>query len=410
LQFRPHKHYCSQASSTNSALECESERSIKDLIKTVASLSAVELPAKIAPDALSHRAVFSQQLFLRMLSIERRRSERSGKRLVLMLLDAPALLRNDQAPAFGEVVLSLSESTRDTDLVGWYKNGSVLGVLFTEIGASVRPIADLLRQKVEGALHAAIPVPQLPDIKLSFHVFPDDCQGKSARNQAFSIFYADLVQRMDSGAASRAAKRCVDAAGSLVLIALLFPLMVMIALAVKLTSKGPVLFRQHRLGQFGQAFSFLKFRSMYAQTDDTIHKEYAKKFISNQASTGGDAESQQVYKLKCDPRITKVGGFLRRTSLDEIPQLLNVLSGRMSLVGPRPPLPYEFEAYEAWHMGRLAVKPGLTGIWQVEGRSRVRFDDMVRMDLRYVKAWSLSLDLRILLRTPRAVLGGDGAY
>jgi lipopolysaccharide/colanic/teichoic acid biosynthesis glycosyltransferase len=149
---------------------------------------------------------------------------------------------------------------------------------------------------------------------------------------------------------------------------------------------------------------------MYADNDASIHERYIRQLIADKNSQE-DGARKQVYKLKGDPRITPVGRFLRKTSLDELPQFANVLSGCMSLVGPRPPVPYEFAAYEVWHRRRLlASKPGITGFWQVEGRSRVRFDEMVRMDLEYSRAWSLWLDLRILLKTPRAVLSGDGAY
>ena len=186
------------------------------------------------------------------------------------------------------------------------------------------------------------------------------------------------------------------------------PFFVAIALAVRLSSKGPIFFRQDRIGQYGQRFTFLKFRSMRVNNDDSVHREYVKRLIA------GDAEQVQVapgrdgvFKLANDKRITPIGKFLRRTSLDELPQFLNVLRGEMSLVGPRPPIPYELAAYQTWHRRRvLEVKPGITGLWQVTGRSRVRFDDMVRMDLRYAMSWSPWLDVKILLRTPCAVIKG----
>jgi lipopolysaccharide/colanic/teichoic acid biosynthesis glycosyltransferase len=182
---------------------------------------------------------------------------------------------------------------------------------------------------------------------------------------------------------------------------------------IKLTSKGPVLFRQKRVGQYGRTFTFLKFRSMKVHNDHTIHKEYVTQFITSQLSqrhNGQDAKPV-IYKLTGDPRVTRVGKFLRRTSLDELPQFLNVLTGEMSLVGPRPPVPYEFGAYDIWHRQRmLAAKPGITGLWQVQGRSRVTFDEMVRLDLRYAKTASFWLDVAILLQTPRAVLTAAGAY
>ena len=186
----------------------------------------------------------------------------------------------------------------------------------------------------------------------------------------------------------------------------------MIAVLIKLTSKGPILFRQERVGQYGRKFMFLKFRSMYVNNDHAIHREYVKSLIAGSAdSTDAPGGQRKVYKLTNDPRITWIGGFLRKTSLDEIPQFFNVLRGEMSLVGPRPPIAYEVESYDIWHRRRLlGVKPGITGLWQVAGRSRTTFDEMVRLDLQYAKSWSVWMDLRILVQTPRAVVAGDGAY
>jgi lipopolysaccharide/colanic/teichoic acid biosynthesis glycosyltransferase len=149
---------------------------------------------------------------------------------------------------------------------------------------------------------------------------------------------------------------------------------------------------------------------MYFRNDPKIHQDFVRQLISGKDESKRDA-SGSVYKIKDDPRITPVGRFLRKTSLDELPQFLNVLTGEMSLVGPRPPIPYEVEAYDIWHRRRfLEAKPGITGLWQVEGRSRTKFDEMVRLDLRYAKIWSPWLDIKILLRTPGAVFRGDGAY
>jgi lipopolysaccharide/colanic/teichoic acid biosynthesis glycosyltransferase len=189
------------------------------------------------------------------------------------------------------------------------------------------------------------------------------------------------------------------------------PLLYAIGIAIKLTSNGPVLFRQRRVGQFGERFTMLKFRSMYSNNDRDVHKAYVTKLIASETkhpvpSGGGEV----VYKITNDSRITRVGKFLRRTSLDELPQFLNVLLGDMSLVGPRPAVRYELAAYQTWHRRRvLEFKPGITGLWQVAGRSRVKFDEMVRMDLRYARQWSPWLDIKILLRTPLAVIRGTGA-
>jgi lipopolysaccharide/colanic/teichoic acid biosynthesis glycosyltransferase len=151
---------------------------------------------------------------------------------------------------------------------------------------------------------------------------------------------------------------------------------------------------------------------MRPANDSAVHQEYMKRFIAGNASSsnqeGGPAP---VFKITNDPRVTPLGRFLRRTSLDELPQFFNVLLGDMSLVGPRPPIPYEVDCYDIWHRRRLlVVKPGITGLWQVSGRSRVGFDDMVRLDLKYARSWTIWLDIKILMKTPRAIFGGEGAY
>ena len=182
------------------------------------------------------------------------------------------------------------------------------------------------------------------------------------------------------------------------------PLFVAIAVIVKVTSRGPMLFCQKRVGHYGREFNFYKFRTMYSGNDPKIHQEYVSKLIA------GDLKSDGVFKITDDPRITPIGKFLRRTSLDELPQFFNVLKNDMSLVGPRPPLPYEFARYKTWHKRRvLEVKPGLTGLWQVEGRSRTTFDEMVRMDIRYGAQQSFWFDVKILLQTPSAMFTGRGA-
>jgi lipopolysaccharide/colanic/teichoic acid biosynthesis glycosyltransferase len=204
-------------------------------------------------------------------------------------------------------------------------------------------------------------------------------------------------------------KRALDLVLSLMLLGILSPLFFLIAALVKLTSPGPVLFRQKRIGQMMKPFTMLKFRTMHVNTDHAIHHQFVTSFIKS----GGKCEEigkTGLFKIVNDPRVTAIGRILRKTSLDELPQLWNVFSGEMSLVGPRPPLPYEVEQYMSWHRRRvLEAKPGLTGLWQVTGRSRTTFDEMVRLDLRYVRTCSIWTDIKILLATPRAVISGKGA-
>jgi lipopolysaccharide/colanic/teichoic acid biosynthesis glycosyltransferase len=188
--------------------------------------------------------------------------------------------------------------------------------------------------------------------------------------------------------------------------------MLLVALLIKITSPGPVLFRQKRLGFLGKPFTFLKFRSMKVDSDHSIHRQYVTKLINgSKGAVNNGTAKQPVYKITNDPRVTWLGRFLRKSSLDELPQFFNVLSGDMSLVGPRPPIPYEYDIYKRWHCRRvLEVKPGITGLWQVNGRSRTIFNEMVRLDLTYVRTWSLWLDMKILLRTPWAVVSTKGGH
>jgi exopolysaccharide biosynthesis polyprenyl glycosylphosphotransferase len=208
--------------------------------------------------------------------------------------------------------------------------------------------------------------------------------------------------------ASRIVKRVSDTVIAVVGLTSLFPLWVIIAALIKWNSKGPVLFKQERVGMDGRIFLVYKFRTMHVDSDHTTHEEHQRLFIAGRAEANlGDAE-RPAYKLPADPRITPIGRWLRRTSLDEVPQLFNVLMGEMSVVGPRPPIPYEVEAYELAHRKRLDMKPGVTGLWQVSGRNRLPFAEMVRLDLFYIENWSLLLDLKIILRTVLVVLRGDG--
>jgi exopolysaccharide biosynthesis polyprenyl glycosylphosphotransferase len=209
---------------------------------------------------------------------------------------------------------------------------------------------------------------------------------------------------------ARIVKRVLDVVVSALAIAVLSPFWLLIALLIRLDSPGTVFYKQERVGMDGRVFLFYKFRSMHVNADDSAHRKYQERLIKGSADANLGDERKPVYKLSVDSRVTRVGGVLRRLSLDELPQLLNVLRGDMSIVGPRPPIPYEVEAYELWHRKRLDMKPGLTGLWQVSGRNRLNFEEMVRLDLYYIENWSLLLDLRIILRTLPVMLKGDDAY
>jgi lipopolysaccharide/colanic/teichoic acid biosynthesis glycosyltransferase len=200
------------------------------------------------------------------------------------------------------------------------------------------------------------------------------------------------------------AKRTLDVLVAAVLLVLLLPVLLTVAILVRLSTPGPVLFRQQRVGQEGKQFSFYKFRTMYYGADDSPHRAYYQQLMAGAAQPQG-----RSFKLEDDPRVTPIGRILRRYSIDEFPQFFNVLRGDMSLVGPRPPIPYEVELYGDRELKRLAVRPGITGLWQVSGRANLDFQQMIDLDLAYISGWSLLSDLRILLRTPWAVISARGA-
>jgi exopolysaccharide biosynthesis polyprenyl glycosylphosphotransferase len=209
---------------------------------------------------------------------------------------------------------------------------------------------------------------------------------------------------------ARVSKRASDLIVASLTLTLLSPLWLLIALLIKLDSPGPVFYKQERVGMDGRVFLFYKFRTMRAGTDDKLHREYQRAYIKGRPDSNLGDEQRPVFKLRTDERITRLGRILRRMSLDELPQLFNVLRGDMSIVGPRPPIPYEVENYQLWHRKRLDMKPGITGLWQVSGRNRLPFDEMVRMDLYYIENWSLLLDIKIILQTLPVMWRGEDAY
>ena len=202
-------------------------------------------------------------------------------------------------------------------------------------------------------------------------------------------------------------KRALDVMLSLLALAFLSPLLITVVIFVKRSSPGPVLFVQERIGKNGEPFRFLKFRTMVHNSDDAIHRQFAAMFINGD---GHQETPGRVFKMKNDPRVTTIGRWLRKTSIDELPQLLNILKGEMTIVGPRPPIAYELDHYQPWHHERLRVTPGLTGLWQVSGRSNVPFEEMVRLDIHYINTWTLLQDLRIIAKTIPVVFHGTGGY
>lgn len=352
--------------------------------------------------------ILSAESFAAALTLEKKRTERSGNPFLLALFNLPQRNGNSAASDFNTIVQAIRPVIRDTDVVGWYQQNSVLAVVFTQWRGETKLEA---RTAVDARLHAVLartmPPDRLQNLQISYQFFPTNIGEPTSEDNSTGPVAG--VRRGSQGA--RFLKRTLDVVGSLLAMPFLIPLFVVIGILIKVNSRGPILFRQTRIGKGGKTFTFLKFRSMYDKNDPSIHREYVTRLIRGQNVAQIDRGKSNVFKIVEDPRITSVGRFLRKSSLDEVPQFINVLMGDMSLVGPRPPVPYEFEHYEPWHRQRvMEMKPGITGLWQVSGRSKATFDEMVRLDLQYARTWSIWLDIKILLRTPAAVLSGEGAY
>lgn len=362
----------------------------------------------------SSQGVLDEETFKRVLCRERKRVERSGSSLLLAVLDLTAFSDAAEREKVETILLEhLTGVIRETDACGWLKEGEALGIVFTLVaGHDVAQAMQTVELKVRGCLKRWLMPSAYQKFILIFQVFPDK-RGLNEQDSGFNLlFYPEIAAQNPSEMVLDGLKRSMNIAGSLVALILLSPVILAIALLVKLTSEGPALFRQERLGQYGRPFMFLKFRTMYVNNDDSIHRNFIKTLIANGGSRSDPAAAgNAIYKIQDDPRVTSVGKFLRKTSLDELPQFINVLIGDMSLVGPRPAIAYEVDTYAVWHRYRvLARKPGITGLWQVKGRSVTTFDEMVRLDLRYIRNWSIWLDIKLLLATPKVVIYGKGAY
>jgi lipopolysaccharide/colanic/teichoic acid biosynthesis glycosyltransferase len=331
------------------------------------------------------------------LRLEMRRADRSSAPLSIVLFCRDRHDSAEQAWCLDEL---LRIGTRETDMLGQLDRDH-LAVILPDTGENGRQqFIQKIASEANGVGFTTIAA-TYPD-----HLFETLGAEATQRDGSNDVF---LDEPNDASAHGYRLKRCLDVIGATLALLLLSPVMLGAAIAVALTSPGPVIFKQIRLGKGGTPFVFYKFRSMTCGSDDSIHRKFVADLINGTSAPPAAANGTR-YKIHADPRITPLGRMLRKTSIDELPQLVNVLRGDMSLVGPRPPIPYEAGNYKSWHLRRvMQVRPGITGPWQVEGRSRVPFDDMVRMDLRYIKHCSLLLDLKILLKTLVVVLRCDGA-
>ncbi len=365
---------------------------------------------------------YNETYFNELIALEAQRTYRSGRSFQLVYVDVSKLVENEsKQESFDDitrlrvvdlVIKTIFASTREVDIKGWMRKDRIISVLCTEINKNnCHVIVDKIRRNLTQAIDKRF----YEDIEIRWKIFPfEDSDSDKTRVISLKELTEDVpAPSVPNHTLSRkcalVSKRVIDIMGSLFAVILFSPFFVCISFLIKLTSKGPVLFKQERVGESGKTFTFLKFRSMQVNNNTAIHKEFISKLINGEIEAE-DGKEKNAYKMKDDPRVTKIGKFIRKTSLDELPQFYNVIRGDMSLVGPRPPIPYEVEEYDQWHTKRvLDFRPGITGFWQVEGRSTTTFNDMVRMDLQYMKSWSLWLDIKLLFKTPLAVLAARGA-
>jgi len=366
------------------------------------SISAASKEKELNGIPLSKGRILPRSKFIHCLRMEKLRTDRSNAPLSVALFFLRENNENGRK-TIEEFLTYLNRITRETDIKGWLDK-NIIGILLPNTdNKGVKLWIEKLIQG-NGRLEYSVITGIYPD-----HIFH---QLLSVEENEPDFFPLDLDAAPKPLGVQRLLKRAIDMLGSLCGLILLSPILLMIALAVRVSSPGPVIFKQMRIGLKGVRFAFYKFRSMHSNADDQIHREYVANLIRGRLDkiNQGDGENP-FFKMKADSRVTRVGKVLRKLSLDELPQLFNVLKGDMSLVGPRPPLTYEVEKYEPWHLRRiLEVKPGITGLWQVKGRSKTTFNDMVRMDINYINKWSLWLDIKLVVMTPWSILSAKGAY
>lgn len=357
------------------------------------------------------RTMFDEVLFKETIKRERKRAERSGLAVVMLVVGVQDTRLEDGTIPFMLIADALSAVRSDIGILGWFEQEALMGLILPDVEpAQLVSCCEWLEAAFRNALAHRGGEDLTQRLVIRLRVYPEPWKSDEAEHQQMEpLFFPELHPERWAIAGVHRLKRGVDILLSVLLLLLLSPVLLVIAGLVKLSSPGPAIFRQVRVGQMMTPFMMCKFRTMYANADHGVHHHYVSWFITS--SDKGQEESKvEFFKLTNDTRITPIGHFLRRTSLDELPQLWNVLIGEMSLVGPRPPLWYELAQYKPWHRSRvLEAKPGITGLWQVVGRSRTTFDEMVRLDLRYARTMSLWGDLKILLATPAAVITGKGA-
>lgn len=404
----------------------------------------------ISPASQNFRDIFSREYFKQRLSIEKRRTERLNSQATIVLVCIQCLydgirkkLKQPEHQLI-DILESLSPKIRISDVACLYEK-NIIAFLLPDTNYSG---AEVFWERISGELIKIIRKQNITDkivandFELEILTYPEKKYGTTQSVESInappppksnispkdstthyhetlnlgmyssngfsiaipfvdSIFWDDQIFSGYISSIKKMSKRSIDILGSLFGIILLSPILFLISILIKLTSPGPVFYQQQRIGFKGKIFKFWKFRSMRCNCDDKLHQEYVTALIKGETQKLNNGSHQKpLYKIKKDPRVTRLGQFLRDYSLDELPQLWNVLKGEMSLVGPRPPIPYEVNEYKNWHYRRLtAIKPGITGLWQVYGRNQTSFDDMVRLDIHYLENWTLWMDISIIFKT-----------
>jgi lipopolysaccharide/colanic/teichoic acid biosynthesis glycosyltransferase len=365
-------------------------------------MSTVVAFPQVGTDSPTRPHALGEALFRSVLVRERKGADRSNGPFLLFLVSSP------DASRWPAVIEALTAAKRETDMLGWFAHQQVLGVIYPDFAYLDTRRARSIERRVRQELAKRIPAGALASISIEPHAHPGlPTEGHEEFKPVDPLLAR--IRPTHQPAATVGLKRALDVVGSVALLILCSPLLATIAALVKVSSKGPVFFRQERVGEGEKPFTMLKFRTMYTGVDQGSHQEFVTRFIKSSGAVN-EPVKDAPFKIANDPRVTPLGRFLRKTSLDELPQFWNVVRGEMALVGPRPPLAYEVQQYQPWHTRRiLEAKPGITGLWQVKGRSRTTFDDMVRLDIRYARTCSIWTDIKILLATPAAVITGKGA-